>query len=375
MPQYKVDLEGGGDMTVNASSPEAAADNVRASGNTPKGSTNSGGGGGGGGGTSSSSGGGGGGGQTGPVTALGGGMYQTVNGPKSVAQMSNELRQAGWPGATSYSQEGVNQEVIAAYARTAQGPGTSSSTPGGPDVPIPGVDMANLTQYNSDLDMANKAAYQAYLNAKLALDSDELAFKKAQQAFSETISRANLLGTFEGQTTLPAQQQYWSQAFQQEQENNKQVQNYLTLLSQLRGPQDYGQYLKVMASTPQGLRGLVNAAAGQQGAAFGVTGVPTQGVTLGGFMGAAGGGGPAAPGGAPTTGTSYDEYMKATQDLPPPSQISPQAFNAMTESQKKLLLGMYEQAGWNVTDALQQYQASLPKFGSTTPQTGQVKLV
>ena len=46
----------------------------------------------------------------------------------------------------------------------------------------------------------------------------------------------------------------------------------------------------------------------------------------------------------------------------------------MTDS-RKLLLGMYESAGWNVTDAMQQYSASLPRFGSTSPQTGTFKLV
>lgn len=84
--------------------------------------------------------------------------------------------------------------------------------------------------------------------------------------------------------------------------------------------------------------------------------------------------GAAATGGA-AGGTTYDQYMTAARGLPPPSQIAPQNWNAMTDSQKQILLGMYEQSGWNVTDALQQYQASLPKFGSAAPPVGTTRLV
>lgn len=178
-----------------------------------------------------------------------------------------------------------------------------------------------------------------------------------------------------GQTTLQAQNQYFQQALQQAQLNQKSVQDYLNLVATLRGPQDYGQYLKVMASTPQGLQSLTGAAAAAGGRvpAFGYTGAPTNPVTAAGLAGAAAGG--QAPGGQAAGNTSYDQYFQAVQGLPAPSQIAPQNWNAMTDVQKQLLLGMYEQAGWNVNDVMNQYKASLPRFGTTTAQVGQTRLV
>jgi len=67
--------------------------------------------------------------------------------------------------------------------------------------------------------------------------------------------------------------------------------------------------------------------------------------------------------------------MRTAQGLPAPSQIAPQNWNAMTDVQKQLLLGMYEQRGWNVTDAQQQYMASLPKVAAGGSQSGSVRLV
>lgn len=363
MPQFVVALEGGGSMTVNASSPEAARGNVASTGNTP----------------ASSTGGGGGGGNTGapPVApAAGAPVFMTPNGPRTAAQMESELRGVGWQG---------GEPVSDAYARTTGGPVTQQQT------------GFNADQYNADADRAlteaRDAATAAYNRSQLNLEGDKLAFQKAQQAFSESLSRAQMTGTFEGQPTLPAlmawanafgtygqptpgqgtlaaQNQFFNQALAQSTLNQKTVQDYLGLVAGLRGPQDYGQYLRVLASTPQGLQGLVGAAAANQGRVpgFGTTGAPTQPATLGGLMGAAATGGAAG-------GTTYDQYMTAARGLPPPSQISPQNWNAMNDSQKQLLLGMYEQSGWNVTDALQQYQASLPKFGSAAPPVGTTRLV
>lgn len=412
MPQYVVDIvgpDGGkGTITVNASNPEAAMQNASQGGNTPVGMS----GGGGGGGTQSSS--------TGGTQQSGGGgqSYNTINGPKTLTQMQSELNQAGYDGPTD------QQSIINAYARTAGGTVTEAA-------PANDQTYTNTDQVQQYINNANQAAYQAYLNSKLNLESDQLAFQKAQQAWTQTFQTAQLtgtlngqptlpamqayaglfgtwgvptpgqetlasqaqaanflgqyqgqdtlaklaqqagfLGTYQGQQTLQAQQQYWQQAFNQQAQNQKVVQDYLSLLSQLRGPQDYGQYLRVMASTPQGLQSLVGAASGAQGRVptFGVTGTPTQPATLGGFMGQA------ATGGTAPGGTSYADYQNAVGNLPPPSQIAPQNWNAMSDSQKRILLGMYEAAGWNVTDALQQYQSSLPQFGGT-PQTGSMRLV
>ena len=314
-------------------------------------------------------------------------MYQTVNGPKTLAQMQSELYQAGWPG---------GEDVATAYARTTKGAvtvGTGAEPPPG-QPPLPTIPTTNVEGVNAQLELALKKAYQEYLNAKLNLETDQFAFTKAQTAFQNSLAeagllgtykgqqtlaaqlqQANMLGTYQGQPTLAAQQQYFQQALAQQTQNQKVVQDYLTLLSGLRGPQDYGQYLRVMASTPGGLQDLVRGAAGQMPMGFGTTGVQPQAVTLGGFMGAAAGAGgvPGVPGATP--GTTYEQYQAAVRNLPPPSQIAPQNWNAMTDVQKRLLLGMYESAGWNVTDAQQQYLASLPKYGSPSPQSGTFRLV
>src|SRR5262245_23280077 len=378
MPQYVVNItgpDGGqGTITVNASSPQAAMQNATQGGNTALSLAGSSGGSSA---PSSTSGG------NNPSPASGGGQqtYNTINGPKTLHDMQSELGQAGYNGPTD------PQSIINTYAHTAGG--TVTLAPPGND-----VTYTNTDQAQRDITNAQNAAYQAYLSSKLNLETDDLAFKKAQQAFSESLSTAQMTGLFNGQPTLPAmtsyanqfgqwgvpqpgqqtlaaQGQYFNQGLALQTQNQKVVQDYLTLLSNLRGPQDYGQYLRVMASTPQGLQSLVGAAAGNMGRApaFGVTGAPTTPATLGGFMGQAASGG-TAPG-----GTSYADYQNAVSGLVAPSQIAPQAWNSMTNSQKQILLGMYEAAGWNVTDALQQYQASLPKFGSSTPQPGNVRLV
>jgi hypothetical protein len=435
--------------------------------------------------------------------------------------MFSELQAVGYNGPTD------DASVQNAYARTtgsAVTGGTSNSSSSSTAPPGVGTTtQTNLDAFNTAISQANQQAYQAYLNSKLQLDSDTLAFQKAQQAFSESISRAEQTGTFEGQPTLAAQLQqaqqlgyyqgsptldsqkqaadiaatqagvtglyytptlgpaptagsvpgatgssalsqyapgtvvrtqsnqfgvvgangtltvgdasnpaiyaaiqrgsgiitvpdsafvaspaavpgasnvagasqtgtgqqtlaaqgqYFNQALALQTQNQKTVQDYLTLLSSLRGPQDYGQYLRTLASTPNGLQSLVGAAQGANPiTGFGTTGVPGQAATLGGLLqsGATGVSG-GAPGttpqtGTPDGGTSYADYQAAAQGLPPPSQIAPQNWNAMTDSQKKLLLGMYESNGWNVTDAQQQYQASLPKFGSASAQSGSFKLV
>jgi hypothetical protein len=393
MGQYKVDLEDGGSMIVNASSPQAARDNVVSSGNTPKGSGSSSGS------RSGSSGSSSGGGNS------GGGTYDTVNGPKTPQQMASELKAVGWNGDSNNLQAVVN-----AYATTTGGsaqPSNNGSGNSGNDDGLGGMGtttQTNLDQFNTSTDQAMKQAYQEYLNAKLRNETDQQAFDHAQQAFTneitkagltgmyngqqtqaaqaqqfgQGISAAGLTGIYNGQETLGAQSQYFNQALAQQTQNQKTTQDYLSLIAGLRGPQDYGQYLRVLASTPTGLQGLVGAAAGQLGRipGFGVNpGTAPQGASLQGLMGAGATGvsGAGAPQGG--AGTSYADYQAAAQGLPPPSQIAPQAWNSMNDSQKKLLLGMYESTGWNLTDAQQAYNNSLPKYGAQAGQTGSVKLV
>lgn len=346
-------------------------------------------------------------------------VYQTVNGPRTVAQMAAELQSPAvrWDGDPNNA-----QAVIDAYQRTAGG-GTGQVTPISNINPGGGVGTVpqfNADQFKANLDQAATNAEIAYKQGIINHYKDSDALAAATQAFKETIDAAGLtgvfqgqqtlaaqkqfadmlgtyqgqqtleaqkqaaemLGMYQGQTTLAAQKQYFDQAFQQQQQNQKAVQDYLTLLSQLRGPADYGQYLKVQASTPQGLTSLAQAAAGAGGRvpSFGYTGAGTSPVTpstlVGGAAGGTAGGTTPAAGGTTPASTTYADYTAATQGLPAPSSIAPQNWNAMTDTQRQLLLGMYEAAGWNTTDVQKQYAASLPKFGMTNAATtGSTRLV
>jgi hypothetical protein len=126
-----------------------------------------------------------------------------------------------------------------------------------------------------------------------------------------------------GQSTLAAQQQAWQQQYQTAQfglqaqgQQQQAAQQYLQLLSQLQGPADYGQYLKVLGSTPGGLQGLVGAAAGNYVPGGGVSGTAPQAQTLQNLLGAAtgyGGGGTGASTAAPPSQPSAQQSTGGPQ--------------------------------------------------------------
>ena len=198
-----------------------------------------------------------------------------------------------------------------------------------------------------------------------------------------------------GQQTLAGQQQQWQQGFSQEQLNQQASQQYLTLLSQLQGPADYGQYLKTLGATPSGLQGLVGAAAGQYIPGTGSTGQAPQAQTLQNLVGAAtgfagGGSGANAYGNGTASGGSgqgsaqqygqssagnlsgtaspggmnYQNFMATAQGLPSPNQIAPQAFGNMLPSQQQMLGSMYGNMGYAPGDINSMYQQSLPKYAA-----------
>lgn len=352
-------------------------------------------------------------------------VYNTVNGAQTVDAMREQLFNAGWDGSGT---------IQSAYARTTGGavtPGASGSNPSNisitPGAPKPVDQGANLNAAQILLSSAKDAAYQAYLNARLNLDTDAQAFTQAQQAFTNHVTEAGLTGMYNGQPTLAAQAQQQSTA-----------NDYLKLIAGLRGPQDYGQYLKVLASTPGGLKDLVASASGRYVPGGGTTGVSAVPVSLGGVIGQATAGagaaggvsqdvanllaqnpslanpayqqelmktrgyvftqdgndqafqqaaargwnptsltydpsqvGVTAQGGSPQQ-SQYADYMAAAQGLPAPNQISPAAWNAYTTTQKQLLAGMYEAQGYNVQDVTDLYKQSLPQYRA--PTTGMVKI-
>jgi hypothetical protein len=191
-----------------------------------------------------------------------------------------------------------------------------------------------------------------------------------------------------GQQTLAGQQQAFTENLQTQQFQQQAAQSYLQLLSQLQGPADYGQYLKVLGSTPQGLQGLVGAAAGNYIPGGGTTGQAPQAQTLQNLVGAATGGGAGGsgtnaatttpqqqqPGTASPGGQNYQDFLATAQGLPPPSQIAPQSFNAMNASQKQMLGSMYGNIGYAPMDINSLYNQSLPKFASGSA-SGSFRLV
>lgn len=178
-------------------------------------------------------------------------------------------------------------------------------------------------------------------------------------------AQAGVNGPQQGQQTLAAQQQYWQQGFQQQQLQQQTAQNYLQLLSQLRGPADWAQYQKVLGATPGGMKDLVASAAGQYvPGAGGTTGVNPNAVSLGGFINQATGQG----------GTSDMSAQQAGSALVAPNQMSPQAWNSYTPSQQQMLLGLWESQGYTQQDAQNLFNQSLPKYASSTPQVGSFKL-
>src|SRR5436190_97785 len=177
------------------------------------------------------------------------------------ADLRNQGYFVGSEGGKVYAEAGAGNQ--------GGGGGSASSGPAPAPVP-PGGQGANLSAAQLLLNQAQQAAYQACLSARLNLDTDDLAFKKATQAFQNTISVANTTGYYEGNPTLEREKFQAGTAT-----------DYLKLISGLRGPADYGQYLRVLGSTPGGLRDLVSSAAGKYAPGAGAsTGVAPTPVTL-----------------------------------------------------------------------------------------------
>jgi len=173
-----------------------------------------------------------------------------------------------------------------------------------------------------------------------------------------------------GQQTMAQNEQNYTQWLRSAQEArlNQQLQqqtanNYLTLLSNLRGPADYAKYQQVLGATPGGMSDLVRAAAGQYIPGGGATtGVQPQAVNLQNFVGQVG------------QGTSQDQ-QNLQNSLVAPNQMAPQTWNALTDSQKQMLLGTWEAQGYTQADAKNLFSQSLPKYATNAPATGQFKLM
>jgi hypothetical protein len=292
------------------------------------------------------------------------------------------------------------------------------STPSTPTAPTNYTTLdtgygANVQAAQMAMQAAANAAQQAYLNAKLNLDSEDLALRKAQQAWTETVQRAGLTGIFEGQPTFPAMQYYantfgawnqpalnqptlaaqaqWAQLYGQnappyqgqqtlgalqqqfgqalasiqearaaQGQQQQQAQAYLNLLAQLRGPADWAKYQQVLGATPGGMRDLTAAAMGQYIPGGGATtGVQPTPVSLQSMQQQIAAGGGAAG---------------QLSGLPAPNQLAPQSWRNLAPSQQQLLIGAYEAQGWNPDDVRALFSQSLPRYASNAPMAGTFRL-
>jgi len=265
-------------------------------------------------------------------------------------------------------------------------------------------------QWWSTLDNATKNAYLVQNSGDQQAAMNAYAAVQGHPADQATLQMQAMYGGYgipqSGQLTQSMQQQLWNQQYQTaqfglqtQQAQQQAAQQYLGLLSQLQGPADYGQYLKVLGSTPSGLSDLVGAAAGRYVPGTGTSGAAPQAQTLQNLVGAAtgyaGGGSGANAAGAPAQGgqtgvqqgnqqpgqgtaspggQNYADFMATAQGLVAPSQIAPQSFNAMSASQKQMLGSMYGNLGYAPMDINSMYQQSLPKYAAGSA-AGNMKLV
>lgn len=222
----------------------------------------------------------------------------------------------------------------------------------------------------------------------------------------------------QGTQTLAGNEQQFTQGLRTQEEQRaaqaqqqSQTMDYLKLLSSLRGPADWAKYQQVLGSTPGGMRDLMAAAMGQYVPGGGATtGYQPQAASLQSVMGQVGGydytgqgggqlGQPSVyqynqgvygqqPGAAqpqssgqvwgsgigvgqqqPTQAQQYQGYGNGT-NLPAPNQISAQSWNNMAPSQQQMMLGMYENQGWDLSDVKSLYNQQLPKYATNQPTAG-----
>jgi hypothetical protein len=172
-------------------------------------------------------------------------------------------------------------------------------------------------------------------------------FGEGQRQFNELqgLRQGELTGSYNGQQTLASRA-----------EQNQTGLGYLNLLSQLRGPGDIFQYLKVLQGTPGGIRDVVNAASG----AYRMPGTGGGQVSVGGGVNTGGAAGLESILGQ----INNPNYGQEAQNLnlPNPNQINALALQRMSPSQQQSLLAAYEAAGYNPQDVMSIFRNSLPQY-------------
>lgn len=164
-----------------------------------------------------------------------------------------------------------------------------------------------------------------------------------QQTLAGIAQEAGLTGQYQGKPT-----------FAREQYETNTAQNLLSLQAGLRGPANYSQYLKVLGSTPQGMRDVVNAAAGrfQLPSTSGVTpGQQTRPADVQSLLNDVTSGG----------ASQQAEWTNALSGgLPNPNQFNLANYSKMAPTQQKMLMSAYEGEGWDPADVQHMITQSSP---------------
>lgn len=246
-------------------------------------------------------------------------VYQTVNGPKTLAQMASELAAAGWPGPAGGVPAGAGA-IANAYQQTTGGPVTEStsgqpSTDGGLTQAQEAWQAAQLADQQQQRALAattaaNKQTFDqnvSEFNQTHALALQQFGLSQQGQQFQQGISAAQLTGQYNGQPTLAAQQlmaqltgQYNGQPTEAAREFNINTQSDLAKTAAgLSGPADYFKYLTALNGGRSIINNLTN---GQAMPAGGAPVGATQPQSLNNILQQLGlGGTPVTPSGAPAT--------------------------------------------------------------------------
>lgn len=202
---------------------------------------------------------------------------------------------------------------------------------------------------------------------------------------SDTLEKGGLMGEFNGKSTLAGQIAYGGKGLvdsgmtleagkaigqvggvktlEAQQAENQTALGYLNLLGGLRGPENAFQYLKVLNSTPGGLRDLTDAAAGRYkmgqfggGDPSALRAATPEGLLGGTTAAGAGAGAPASFGALPAYRGPASGVAVSS------SQWAPQNIAKMDDYQRSVLLAQEEAKGHDPNAALAAFKATLPRY-------------
>jgi hypothetical protein len=270
---------------------------------------------------------------------------------------------------------GTTPQTVGGAALTGAQPGAGGGGASGTDSALQDY-YATITA-NAQAEQAARLAYQDWM---MRTQDDRLAFEKANEAYRQTFEQAQFqykkaqdqwalqqsAGFYEvdgqRQQTLAGVAQeaglsgYYNgkPTFAREQHQDSTMMGLLGLGANLRGPANYSAYLRTLGSTPQGMRDVVNAAAGRyqmpgtSGATPGATYDPAtvqsllKDVTTGGA-------------------SQQQEWSQALSGgLPAANQLNLRNYGLMSPSQKAMLLSAYEGSGQDPSDVQHQIEQSRP---------------